>query len=66
MRDTALKTLFLVAVASDRRCSEFHALSIGQHMVSVKHNVILSTRFLAKNERNEFAASFIHAIHSKI
>jgi hypothetical protein len=59
LRDMALKTLFLVAVASGRRCSELHALSIGSRTVFSKAGVTLYFRpgFLAKNERSDFSAT---------
>lgn len=59
LRDTALKTLFLLAVASGRRCSELHALSIGSHLVFSQAGVTMYFRpgFLAKNERSDFSAS---------
>jgi hypothetical protein len=59
LHDVAKKTLFLLAVASGRRCSELHALSVGKHMVFSKAGVTLYFRpgFLAKNERSDFSAS---------
>ena len=57
-RDVALKTAFLIALASGRRCSEIQALSIGRFMVFSKAGVTLHFRpnFLAKNERSDFSA----------
>ena len=58
LRDVALKTLFLIAMASGRRCSELHALSVGSRTVFSKSGVTLYFRpgFLAKNERSDFSA----------
>ena len=59
LRNTALKTLFLVAVASGRRCSELHALAIGGRIIFSKAGVTLYFKpgFLAKNERSDFSAT---------
>jgi hypothetical protein len=59
LRDAGLKTLFLIAVASGRRCSELHALAIGQFMVFAQDGVTMYFRpgFLSKNERSDFIAS---------
>jgi len=59
IRDTAVKTAFLIAIASGRRASEIHALAIGNHTVFSKRGVTLYFRpkFLAKNERSNFRAS---------
>jgi integrase len=59
LRDTALKTIFLIAVASGRRCSELHALSIGRFIVFGQNGATLYFRpsFLAKNERSDFTSS---------
>ena len=59
LRDLTLKTIFLIAIASGRRCSELHALAIGRFMVFSNEGVTLYFRpgFLAKNERSDFSAS---------
>ncbi len=59
LRDMSIKTAFLLAMASGRRCSELHALSIGEFTVFSKRGVHLHFRpgFLAKNERSDFVAS---------
>ena len=59
LRDLTLKTLFLIAVASGRRCSELHALAINSFMVFSHDGVTLYFRpgFLAKNERSNFSAT---------
>ena len=59
LRDSALKTLFLIAIASGRRCSELHALAIGDFMVFSRDGVTMYFRpgFLAKNERSNFSAT---------
>lgn len=57
--DTSIKTAFLVTLASGRRSSEIHALSIGSRMIFSKQGVTMYSRpsFLAKNERSNFSAS---------
>ena len=59
LRDVAIKTAFLVAIASGRRCSEIHALAIDNHIVFSRQGAVLYFRpkFLAKNERSNFKAS---------
>lgn len=59
LRDAALKTAFLIAIASGRRCSEIHALTIGSHIVWSNSGVTMYFRpdFLAKNERSDFVAA---------
>ena len=59
LRNIAMKTLFLIALASGKRCSELHALSIGSSCVFSRAGVTLYFRpgFLAKNERHNFSAS---------
>ena len=59
IRDLAMKTLFLIALASGKRCSEFQALSIGKFAVFSRAGVTLYFRpgFLAKNERSNYTAS---------
>jgi integrase len=54
-----MKTLFLIALASGRRCSELHALSVGRFIVFSQNGATLYFRpgFLAKNERMDFSAS---------
>ena len=59
IRDTAIKTAFLIAISSGRRASEIHALAIGSHAVFSRRGVTLYFRpkFLAKNERSNFKAA---------
>jgi len=59
LRDLSLKTCFLIAITSGRRCSELHALTIGSSIVFSRAGVTLyfNPGFLAKNERNGFSAS---------
>ena len=59
LRDLTLKTIFLIAIASGRRCSELHALAIGRFIVFSHDGATLYFRpgFLAKNERIDFSAS---------
>ena len=59
LRNIAIKTVFLIAVASGRRCSELHALAIDDHIVFSRSGVTLyfNPGFLAKNERSDFVAS---------
>ncbi len=59
LRDLTIKTAFLVAMASGRRCSELHALATGQFIVFSNSGVFLHFRpgFLSKNERCDFVAS---------
>ncbi len=56
-RDLAVKTAFLIAVASGKRCSELHALASGDHIVFGSQGATLHFRpdFLAKNERSNFS-----------
>ena len=58
LRDFAIKTVFLLAVCSGRRCSELHALWIGEGTIFSEGGVTLyfSPRFLAKNELVNFSA----------
>ncbi len=59
LRNCTIKTAFLLALASGRRASELHALSIGEHIVwHSRGGVSLYFRpsFLAKNERSNFVA----------
>jgi len=50
IRDAAIKTAFLIAIASGRRASEIHALAVGNHMVFSRRGVTMYFRpkFLAK------------------
>jgi integrase len=60
LRDFTIKTAFLIAVASGRRSSELHALSIEDYLIwHSKGGITLHFRpsFLAKNERSNFVAS---------
>jgi len=59
IRDLTVKTVFLVTIASGRRCSEIHALTSGDHVVFSKRGVTLhvSADFLAKNETSSFSMS---------
>ena len=59
LRDLTLKTIFLIAIASGRRCSELHALAIDSFLVFSQDGVTMYFRpsFLAKNERSNFKAS---------
>jgi len=59
IRDVAIKTAFLIALASGRRCSEIHALAISDHIIFSRRGVTLHFRpsFLAKNERSNFSAA---------
>jgi hypothetical protein len=59
LRDVALKTSFLLAIASGRRCSELHALAVGRRIVFSNAGVTLYFRpgFLAKNEHSDFSAN---------
>ena len=59
LRNLTLKTLFLIAIASGRRCSELHALVIGGRTVFSNAGVTLYFKlgFLAKNEISNFLAS---------
>ena len=56
LRDTTLKTVFLVALASGCRQSELHALSVSATVFS-RSGLTTNFRpgFLAKNERNNFS-----------
>ena len=56
VRDAALKTSFLLAIASGRRCSEIHACAVGGYTVFSQAGVTLYFKkgFLAKNERINF------------
>ena len=59
LRDLSIKTVFLIAMASGRRCSEIHALSIGEFTVFGSTGVTLHVRpnFLSnmsKTERSDF------------
>ena len=58
VRNIAIKTTFLIAVASGKRCSELQALSVGRFSIFSKAGVTLYFRpgFLAKNERSNFSA----------
>ena len=57
--DLALKTVFLIAMASGHRSSELHALAISKYVVFCKLGVTLyfCPGFLAKNERSDFTAT---------
>jgi integrase len=59
LRDTALKTIFLLALATGRRCSELHALAVGRFIVFGQNGATLYFRpgFLAKNERSDFSSA---------
>jgi hypothetical protein len=59
IRSLAKKTLFLVALASGRRCSELHALAIGRSAIFSNSGVTLYFRpgFLVKNERSNFSSN---------
>lgn len=59
LRFIAIKTLFLIAIASGKRCSELHSLGVGKFTVFSKAGVTMYFRpgFLAKNERSDFSAS---------
>jgi len=59
LRDLTIKTLFLIAISSGRRCSELHALAIGNNMIFSESGVTLYFKpaFLAKNESQDFTAS---------
>ena len=59
IRNLAMKTLFLVAIASGKRCSELQALSIDKFTVFSKTGVTLyfRTGFMAKNERSNYSAN---------
>jgi hypothetical protein len=54
-----MKTLFLIALASGRRCSELHALSVGRYIVFSQSGATVHFRpgFLAKNERSDFSTT---------
>ena len=58
-RDLTLKTIFLIAIASGRRCSELHALATGRFIIFSQDGVTLYFRpgFLAKNECSNFSTS---------
>lgn len=58
IRSLAMKTLFLIALASGKRCSELHALAIGKCAIFSNAGVTLYFRpgFLVKNERSNFSA----------
>jgi len=59
IRDTAIKTAFLIAISSGQRASEIHALAVGNHIVFSRRGVTMYFRpkFLSKNERSNFQAS---------
>ncbi len=59
LRDLTIKTVFLLAMASGRRCSELHALAIDDHIVFSRSGATLHFRpgFLSKNERCDFVSS---------
>jgi len=59
LKNVTLKTIFLIAVASGRRCSEIHALAIGSCIVFSQKGVTLYFKpgFLAKNKTSRFEAS---------
>ena len=59
LRDAALKTAFLIAIASGKRASEIHALAVGNRIVFSRQGATLYFRpkFLAKNERSSFKAT---------
>ena len=56
-KDLTVKTVFLIAIASGKRCSELHALATGNHIVFGNQGATLYFRpdFLAKNERSDFS-----------
>ena len=56
-KDLTVKTVFLIAIASGKRCSELHALVTGNHIVFGNQGATLHFRpdFLAKNERSDFS-----------
>ena len=56
-KDLTVKTAFLIAIASGKRCSELHALATGNHIVFGNQGATLHFRpdFLAKNERSDFS-----------
>ena len=56
-KDLTVKTVFLIAIASGKRCSELHALATGNHIVFGNQGATLHFRpdFLAKNERSDFS-----------
>lgn len=58
LRSLTLKSVFLIALASGRRCSEIHALCIGRNIVFSERGATLyfCPGFLAKNERSNFTA----------
>jgi len=56
LRDTTLKAVFLVALASGRRQSELHALAASATVFShIGVTINFRPGFLAKNERNNFS-----------
>ena len=59
LRNMSIKALFLLAVASGRRCSELHALTVGGGIVFSNAGATLyfAPGFLAKNELSSFSAS---------
>lgn len=59
IRDLTIKTAFLIAIASGRRCSEIHALASGDRIVFSSRGVTMHVRpdFLAKNESSDFSMS---------
>ena len=60
LKNITLKTVFLVALASGRRCSELHAISVSASTFT-RDKVLLFLRpdFLAKNETRSFSHSSI-------
>ena len=57
LTDLSRRTVFLLALASGRRCSEVHALSVsGKHLRFRRRGVVLLPRagFLAKNQSLDF------------
>ena len=59
LEDLTHKVVVLVALACGRRCSELHALAVGDHLTLSRAGATLYFRpgFLAKNERSSFTAS---------
>ena len=62
LQDLTLKTVFLVAVACGRRCSDIHALSIDEHHLRFTNggvSILPRTGFLAKNQTMSFTPSAV-------
>ena len=59
LRNLSVKTLFLIAIASGRRCSELHALTTEKGIVFSNAGATLyfAPGFLAKNELSSFSAA---------